>query len=416
MLNLNMVNKVIFLLVCLTLSSCAVETVQQQPEDPVERYAGSYSPYRYGDLTDTDVPAGYQPFYISHYSRHGSRYLIHEEDFDVVSSFEGYASQGCLSEKGMNLLSDLQRLRDEHVRMHSHLTLKGGSQQQGIAERMAKRFPQVFARGGKVRCVSSPAQRCNQSLANFALSLASEHNELDFSIYSGHRYYDIISARIKDSEKRAHYAQIRDSMVVAGGSPILAVKELFLQPEKVQADWPALTHSVYTLCCAMQCQDYQAPAMDAYFTEDQLEVLWKAENAFDYGVFCDRETFGDYRIDHVARPILNEILDQAGYAIASDDRVADLRFGHDSGLSPLLTLIGLEDYVQTDPDEAWKIWRNHEKVCMASNIQIVFYKHRSKEILVKILRNEQETLIPALKPVTGPYYSWDNLKEYLLSR
>ena len=411
-----MVNKLILILACLTLSSCAVETVQQLPEDPIERYAGSYSPYRYGDLTDTDAPSGYKPFYISHYSRHGSRYLIHEEDFDVVASLEEYADEGHLTDKGMKLLADLQCLRDKHVRMHSHLTLKGGSQQQDIAERMAKRFPQVFAKGGKVRCVSSPAQRCNQSLANFALSLASEHTELDFSIYSGHRYYDIISARIKDAEKRAHYAQIRDSIVVAEGSPILAVKELFLQPEKMQVDWTCLTHSVYTLCCAMQCQDYDAPAMDTYFTEEQLEILWKAENAFDYGVFCDRETFGDYRIDHVARPILKEIIDQAEYALTTGNRVADLRFGHDSGLSPLLTLMGFEDYVQVDPAEAWKIWRNHEKVCMASNIQIVFYKHRSKEILVKILRNEQEAVLPALEPVIGPYYSWNNLKDYLLSR
>lgn len=412
-----MVNRIVFIfLASMCLAACTAE-ISQPYEENAGKYAGSYSSYRHGDLSDTPAPRGYRPFYISHYSRHGSRFLIHEEDFGVVSDFEKYASEGLLSDKGSRLMADMQRLRDEHVRMHSFLTLKGGGQQQDIAARMAKRFPEVFRKGGDVRCVSSPAQRCNQSLANFALSLASEHNELNFSIYSGHRYYDIISARIKDAEKREHYALIRDSIVVADGSPIAAVKECFVDPDGMSADWTAMTHSVYTLCSAMQCQDYDVPPMDTYFTEGQLRVLWRAENAYDYGVFCDRVTYGDYRIDHVARPILKEILDQADYAISAGGRVADLRFGHDSGLSPLLTLMGLDGYeVRLEPSQAWKSWRNYEKVCMASNIQIVFFRHSSKEILVKILRNEQETAIPALTPVTGPYYSWTELRNYLVSR
>lgn len=31
----------------------------------------------------TPAPKGYSPFYISHYGRHGSRYLIGNEDYDV---------------------------------------------------------------------------------------------------------------------------------------------------------------------------------------------------------------------------------------------------------------------------------------------------------------------------------------------
>ena len=32
-----------------------------------------------------------------------------------------------------------------------------------------------------------------------------------------------------------------------------------------------------------------------------------------------------------------------------------------------------------------------------------------------MLRNEQETTIPALKPYKGPYYRWKDLRAYLVN-
>lgn len=39
-----------------------------------ERSAGIYRSYEYLPGPAAPVPAGYEPFYISHYGRHGSRY------------------------------------------------------------------------------------------------------------------------------------------------------------------------------------------------------------------------------------------------------------------------------------------------------------------------------------------------------
>ena len=38
--------------------------------------AGNYHPYPVPKYSDTKAPKGYTPFYVSHYGRHGSRYLI----------------------------------------------------------------------------------------------------------------------------------------------------------------------------------------------------------------------------------------------------------------------------------------------------------------------------------------------------
>lgn len=51
---------------------------------------------------------------------------------------------------------------------------------------------------------------------------------------------------------------------------------------------------------------------------------------------------------------------------------------------------------------------------MASNLQMIFYRNKKGEVLVKFLFNESETSIPSLGP--GPYYRWSLLREYLVSK
>ena len=50
---------------------------------------------------------------------------------------------------------------------------------------------------------------------------------------------------------------------------------------------------------------------------------------------------------------------------------------------------------------------------MATNLQMIFYRNKKDEVLVKMLYNEQEVTIPALVPASGPYYEWNELYRYL---
>lgn len=54
--------------------------------------AANLNPYPVVGLDDSQVPAGYTPFYISHYGRHGSRYLTHDVKFDMVIRYLEEAS------------------------------------------------------------------------------------------------------------------------------------------------------------------------------------------------------------------------------------------------------------------------------------------------------------------------------------
>jgi hypothetical protein len=56
---------------------------------------------------------------------------------------------------------------------------------------------------------------------------------------------------------------------------------------------------------------------------------------------------------------------------------------------------------------------NFDMIPMGSNLQMVFYRNRGNDVIVRLLYNEMDAAIPALKPFEGPFYKWTDLKEYL---
>ena len=119
----------------------------------------------------------------------------------------------------------------------------------------------------------------------------------------------------------------------------------------------------------------------------------------------------------IAKPIIKDFVDRADEALASDSKVAaNLRFGHDSGLLPFVGTLGIAGM-----EERWhsgtvhECWASYKMIPMGSNFQMIFYRNRKGDVLAKMLYNEKETTIPALKPWRGPYYKWPELREYFMN-
>ena len=102
--------------------------------------------------------------------------------------------------------------------------------------------------------------------------------------------------------------------------------------------------------------------------------------------------------------------------ILRDRRIAaDLRFGHDSGLWPLVGLIGLDGPGDRVPlADSWQKCPAWKWMPMASNIQMVFYRNDMGEVLVKILYNEREMRIKGHEPVVDSFYRWQIVRERLV--
>lgn len=67
---------------------------------------------------------------------------------------------------------------------------------------------------------------------------------------------------------------------------------------------------------------------------------------------------------------------------------------------------------ETDPKEVYKVWNTFKAAPMAANLQMVFYKNKKNDVLVKFLHNENEVHIP-INTNNFPFYQWKDVRTYL---
>ena len=72
----------LFLFVAAVVNICAFAQASLEEIAATPGKAGGvYYAYPEPEILQTPAPNGYKPFYISHYGRHGSRYLISDNDY-----------------------------------------------------------------------------------------------------------------------------------------------------------------------------------------------------------------------------------------------------------------------------------------------------------------------------------------------
>ena len=418
----------LFLAALLLLSPLAhaQEALTLLRENP-ERYANVHHSYEAPEaIVDTPAPAGYEPFYVSHYGRHGSRYLTSLSAVTRVSHiFDQLDSLQLLTVEGTRLHAELKTLELLHDGQEGYLTLRGGREHQGIAHRLYERVPGVFNQPGRGRVIaeSSYVQRCIQSLANFVMSLKSDAPQLNIDVFAGERFMKHIAPGTSVKRNPSHNV-VMDSVMNARIDPTRAMNAWFTDPWIVaqlldKYDVRSFIYYVYYAGQICQClvDDYPVvPDIFQYFTEDELYQLRYCGDISHFDSMANTLDNG-CRFNETGRKILADIIKKADDAVEGNDVAADLRFGHDSGLLPLLSYLRLEGYEEIIPmaEAPEKGWYSFEQMPMASNLQLIFYKNPKGDVLVKILRNERETTIPALKPYKGPYYRWKDLRNYFVN-
>ncbi|MBP3211981.1 MAG: histidine-type phosphatase, partial [Prevotella sp.] len=147
---------------------CYLVTLSHAQKSP-EQLGGVYYAYPVSASTpvaNVAVPAGYEPFYISHYGRHGSRWLPDDERYEWVLA--QFADTKNLTPLGKNVRRRLQKVWKNARGNGGRLTPLGARQHRGIAERMAQRYPSVFAPDDiRIWARSSTVDRCRQSMLAF---------------------------------------------------------------------------------------------------------------------------------------------------------------------------------------------------------------------------------------------------------
>ena len=90
----------------------------------------------------TPAPSGYKPFYIDHYGRHGSRWLIDPKQYaQPVEQLAKADSAGKLTPRGREVLAVLRSVKAASHKRLGELSDVGAEQHQRIARRMYRNFP-----------------------------------------------------------------------------------------------------------------------------------------------------------------------------------------------------------------------------------------------------------------------------------
>ena len=414
----------LFSALCLLALNVSAQDFEASIRENIDRFAGVYHSYEYIPTADTPAPKGYKPFYVSHYGRHGSRHQIGSSGTRPYETIQKAEEAGLLTEEGKKLAADMLRIYTEHEGMDGELSVRGGREHAAIAARMQARFPNVFKSKTRTRvhCQASTVPRCLLSMSNFTGSLKHSAPTLLFDFITGDKYLDLLAHDyFREEDYSEQRSQLNDSIVRANVDPSRVMKTYFKDDPKVKEVIPnPWTFMRYLFLYAAICQDieYELGGLDIkhYLTEEELMGLAITYNERTYGSYGNSLDFGD-RITWAAKWLVEDFIARADAAIEARSNVAaDLRFGHDSGIMPLAGLLSLEGVSARYPmGQAYKngyfIW---ERVPMGTNLQMVFYRDKKDNILVKILYNEKETAIPAVPAFSGPYYRWEDLKAYLV--
>lgn len=406
--------------ILLAFSFAHAQIAKEQIFEDLNKSGGVYYAYPVVESCNTPAPKGYEPFYISHYGRHGSRYLISDRDYIWVRDLLKDADENnALSEIGKSVLNRLDTLLIEVEGFGGALSPLGVRQQRGIAERMFKAYPEVFEGKSKISARSTIVPRCILSMDALCERLKEFNPKLVMTRESADKYMAYLNYHSPESNKftaqdswwREQYRKFDQSHTNSDRLVALLFSDNNFIEMKVHPY--NLMWGLYWIAVDMQNVETEMSFYDL-FEPQELFDLWQSVNYRTY--VCDSNYPGSngLLLDNV-KPLLRNILESAENIINSGEAGATLRFGHDGNLIPLTGILRLKGCYNSEaiPDKICDAFRTYEVAPMAGNVQIVFFRNKknNSDVIVKFMLHEKETSIPVETDIY-PFYHWNDVKSF----
>ncbi len=331
---------------------------------------------------------------------------------------------GKLTPRGKEVLAQLRDIEVQSRGRDGELTPLGAAQHRGIARRMYANFPEVFADGSHVDAKSTVVIRCILSMDNELQELLAANPALEITSDA--------------SRSTMYYMNFTDTDTVAQNAAKLASDQLkefqkknrtehkFI--DKLVTDPKFAADSMNVGSLAWYLEKLSANAQSHYgmphfydlFDEDEIYNQWVNDNV-SWFVRMGNSRLTDNLAAFSQRRLLRNMIESADTTLASPRTSANLRFGHEVCVLPLVVLMELDHYGDeiNNLDEVTEKWKNYEIFPMASNVQVIFYRPEGStdpaDVLVKVLLNERETTLP-VATAAAPYYKWSDLRDYYLKK
>ena len=248
----------------------------------------------------TPAPQGKKPFYISHYGRHGSRYLSNRKGYDIpYRMLQKADSLGLLTQIGKDALRELRHIIDDSEGRWGDLSGLGKRQHRQIAYRMVERFPEVFSDDAFVDARSTTVNRCVLSMGAAVQQIVALNPNLDVTMraskedmwYMNHQDA-LLRNRMQTPETKQAYATFYKPLV--GNYRLM--QELFTDPDaarKVLDDCAATLQpsdgeqwlNYYLILTGLIQQNTRMSERSQLidlFTYEDIHCFWQCENAWWY--------------------------------------------------------------------------------------------------------------------------------------
>ena len=402
----------------------AAQTPQEDFKRDITLSASNYVAYRGPQKNLTPAPKGYKPFYLSHYGRHGSRFMIGSAAYDVpYYSLLKAKQEGKLTAKGEETLEKVKMIRGDAKGRDGELTPLGALQHQGITQRMMERFPEVFAGKTNIEARSTVVIRCILSMENGLQAMLRKNPQLQ--IFHDASYHDMYY--MNQGDKRLDSLKycigrktVQEEFTKKHDTSARLMTELFNDPQWVKQNINPrdLNWKLFEMAGAIQGTELRGKvSLYDLFNEDEIYQNWVVSNSwwqmsYGYSPYTGNEQ------PFSQRNLLRDIIEKADSCIALQHPGATLRYGHDTMVTPLTCLLNLNGYGEeiSDPEKIAQQWFDYKITPMATNLQFVFYrKAKSDDVLVKVLLNEDEATLP-IKSDVAPYYHWNDFKAYCIQK
>jgi len=386
--------------------------------------SGLDNTYDFSPKASTPAPKGYEPVYVSHYGRHGSRYAYTAKAYTVPLEIltEG-AQNDNLTEYGRKVYEQLSIFWENTQYKVGDLTPIGWEQQRKIAKTMIESFPTAFGKGASVDACSSPSVRSIMSMGSFCVSVA--HESPKTSVYEHQGMLDIQAARPNTGKNPFRYVGPDTYIPYRETSSEFFLRKMpdyknvlarmFKDPSTALGKKDAFDvfFNLYMLVGGMaSIPESERIDVDGIFNADEYARMWEVDNY---------ERFREYIYYRTpCSSIVDDIIAKADARLGKGSRGADLRFGHDHVVMSLLMIMDIDGFgfIPASNDDLVKNYQSFRSP-MGANLQFVFYtpkKGKKGDVLVKLLLNGEEASFGTLEPVEGPYYNWSAVKDYLNAR
>lgn len=417
------INKTLLIaLFTLSVSQVLAQTSRKEMSNDIYRTGSNYFAYP-GPKTKalTKAPEGYVPYYISHYGRHGSRYMTNNKYYvTAINQLDSAQQFGILSAKGENVLAKLRIGYADAWNRDGDLSKLGARQHHDIAHRMYERFPELLSQPLKIDAKSSTSRRVMLSMFNFCQELQSLNPTLEITMDASEHDFKYVVENLDlkpaPTPPSKTYQELGSQIFEKAHNPARLMALLFTDVEKAKTtvNGRKLMEALYNVAQDLQNVPELGIELIDIFTHDELFDMWQGYNIgwlLETGLIPGSTP---YYLQQ--KEVLDSMVSMADKAILADKPSATLRFSHDSSVLPLAYLLGLKEAVgaSTDMKNLYKTISIDKIIPMAANIQMIFYrKTDSDDILVKFLLNENETSVPALKTDIAPFYHWRDVRNYL---